>query len=100
MPDGTFVFSISESSFNYKEPISEDSIIRVRKNWVDINYVGSYTRAMNSISKKSRFLEDYLSVRDASGIIDPFIVANQMLDYDVDVNDYFIKRLIITEIVY
>ena len=100
MPDGTFGFSISESSFRYKEPINEDSIIESRKNWVDINYAGSYTRALNSISNKSRFLTEYLNVRDAAGTIDPRLIADRMLETKVDLNDYFIKRLIVTEIMY
>jgi hypothetical protein len=100
MPDGTFGYSTSVSSFRYKEPIDEDSIIESRKNWIDINYVGSYTRALNSISNKSRYLIGYLDIREAAGTIDPFIIAKQMLESKVDLNDYFIKRLIITEIVY
>jgi len=100
MPDGTFGFSISESSFLYKEKINEDSIIESRKKWVDINYVGSYTRALNSISNKSDFLTEYLDMRDAVGTIDPKLIADQMLETKVDLNDYFIKRLIVTEIMY
>lgn len=100
MPDGTLGYSTSESSFRYKEPIDEDSIIESRKNWIDINYVGSYTRALNSISNKSRYLIGYLDIREAAGTIDPFIISSQMLESKVDLNDYFIKRLIITEIVY
>ena len=100
IPDGTFGFSTSESSFRYKEPIDEDSIIESRKNWVDINYVGSYSRALNSIPNKSRFLIGYLDIREAAGTIDPMLIANRMLESKVDIDDYFIKRLIITEIVY
>ena len=100
MPDGTFGFSTSESSFRYKEPIDEDSIIESRKNWLDINYVGSYTRALNSIKSKSRFLSEYLDMRDAAGMVDPRLIASLMLETKVDLNDYFIKRFIITEIVY
>ena len=100
MPDGTLGFSTSESSFRYKEPIDEDSIIDSRKNWNGINYVGSYTRALNSISNKSRFLTGYLDMRDAAGTIDPRLIAHRMLESKVDLNDYFIKRLIVTEIVY
>lgn len=99
-PDGTFGYSTSESSFRYKEPINEDSIIDSRKNWHDINYVGSYTRALNAISIKSRFLIDYIDMRTVAGTIDPRIIANRMLESNVDLNDYFIKRLIITEIIY
>ncbi|MFS4484377.1 hypothetical protein ACKGJY_15265 [Hyunsoonleella sp. 2307UL5-6] len=100
MPDGTLGYSTSESSFRYKEPINEDSIIESRKNWIDINYVGSYSRALNSISNKSDFLIDYLDIREAAGTIDPKFIADRMIKSKVNVTDYFIKRLIITEIVY
>lgn len=100
MQDGTFGYSTSESSFDYREPINEDSIIESRKNWTDINYFGSYTRGLNSISNKSKFLIEYLDIREAAGTLDPILIAEQMLNYKVDLNDYFIKRLIITEIVY
>lgn len=100
MPDGTFGYSSSESSFDYKESINEDSIIKSRKNWTNVNYIGSYSRALNLISDKSNFLIDYLDMREVAGTIDPMHIANRMLDSKVDLNDYFIKRLIITEIVY
>ncbi|SFO01994.1 hypothetical protein SAMN04487989_1124 [Bizionia echini] len=99
-PNGTFGYSYSEASYHNKEPKKEDSIINSRKKWVDINRVGSYKRALDSISNKSTFLTDYLDIREAAGIISSFIVAKRMLAYNVDLNDYFIKRLIITEIVY
>lgn len=99
-PDGTIGFSTSESSFNYKEPINEDSIIQSRRRWKDINYVGSYTRALNSISNKSTFLTDFLDMRDVAGMIDPRLTAKMMLKSKVDLNNYFVKRLIITEIIY
>ena len=100
-PDGTFRYETEVSSFRYKEPRDEDSIIiESRKNWIDINYDGSYSRALNAISNKSHFLTEYLKIRDASGKIDPNMIAERMLESKVDLNDYFIKRLIITEIVY
>jgi hypothetical protein len=100
LPDGTFGYSTSETSFRYKDPIDEDSIIESRKNWIDINYVGSYSRALNSISNKSDFLIEYLDIREKAGMIDPKFISDRMLESKVDLNDYFIKRLIITEIVY
>ena len=101
MPDGTFRYETSVSSFQYKEPIDEDSvIIESRKNWTDINYDGRYSRALNAISNKSDFLTEYLKIRDASGKIDPRFIAERMLESKVDLNNYFIKRLILTEIVY
>ncbi len=100
LPNGTFDYSISESSFRYQEPVSEDSIIEQHMNFVDVNYVGSYIRALNSIPNKSQFLKKYLDIRDAAGIVSPVIIANRMLESKVNFNDYFIRRLIVTEIAY
>ena len=100
-PDGTYSYSTSISSFQDGETIDEDSIINEsQKNWMDINYDGRYSLALNAISNKSDFLEDYLKIRDASGKIDPRFIAERMLKSKVDLNEYLIKRLIITEIVY
>ena len=99
-PDGTFDYNISESFFRYKKSMNVDSIIESRKNWVHINYAGSYIKALNSISNKSQFLTEYLDMRDKAGRIDQRQIADKMLKNKVDLSDYFIKRLIITEIIY
>ncbi|MBA6153189.1 hypothetical protein [Gelidibacter maritimus] len=99
--DGTFRYGTSISSLQDQEPIDEDAIIiESHKNWNELNYDGRYSIALNAIANKSDFLNEYLKVRDASGIIDPKYIAERMLESKVDLNDYFIKRLIITEIVY
>ncbi|WP_250437185.1 hypothetical protein [Hanstruepera flava] len=99
-PDGTLGYTTSESTFEFVKPINEDSIIESRKYYYNINVIGSYSRALNAISKKSYFLINYLDKREAAGRYDPRIVAKQMLKSKVDLDNYFIKRLIITEIVY
>jgi len=98
--DGTFLYGVTESIFSYKEPINEDSIVKKYMNYVDVNFVGSYIRALNSIPNKSPFLKNYIESRNAAGLLSPIIIVNRMLSSNVDFNDYFIKRLIITEIAY
>ena len=80
--------------------MNEDSIIESRKNWISINSVGNYSRALRSIQNKSAFLSEFLELREAAGVLDPRLIAYNMLESKVDLDDYFIKRLIITEIVY
>ncbi len=98
--NGTFGYSTSETSFNYSNSVNEDSIINSRKKYVDINYLGKYRRALNSISKHHKFIEKHLYMTELAGILDPRLVAAEMLDKNVDFSDYFIKRLIVTEIAY
>ena len=100
LPDGTFEYSFSRSPLLHKEPMNEDSIIESRKNWISINSVGNYSRALRSIQNKSAFLSEFLELREAAGVLDPRLIAYNMLESKVDLDDYFIKRLIITEIVY
>lgn len=96
--NGEFKYGISESSIGFYEPKNEDSLIDLRKKNIDINYVGKYRRALYSISKNNKFITEYLDMTDAAGILDPRMVADKMLSNNVDLNDYFIKRLIVTEI--
>ena len=96
--DGEFKYGVSESSIGFEEPKNEDSLIELRKKYIDVNYVGKYRRALYSVSKHNTFITEYLDMTDAAGILDPRMVAAKMLSNNVDLNDYFIKRLIITEI--
>lgn len=98
--DGTFDFRTSETSVNYSNSVNKDSIINSRKRYVDVNYLGKYRSALSSVSKHNKFIEKHLYMTELAGILDPRLVAAEMLDMNVDFSDYFIKRLIITEIVY
>jgi len=96
--NGEFEYGVSESSISFNEPKNEDSLIELRKKYIDVNYVGKYRGALYSISKHNKFISEYLDMTDAAGILDPRMVAAKMLSNDVDLNNYFIKRIIVTEI--
>ncbi|WP_034062584.1 hypothetical protein [Lacinutrix jangbogonensis] len=72
----------------------------MREEWLDVNQLGKYSKALVFISNKSFFLNEHITKRNFFGEIDPFFVAKNMLESKVDFDDYFIKRLIITEILY
>ncbi|MCL6296245.1 hypothetical protein [Jejuia spongiicola] len=97
---GIFEFNFSESTIAFFEPKNEDSLIKLRKKYIDINYTGKYRKALRAISKENQFIQEYLNMTDAAGNLDPRLIAGKMLFKKVDVSDYFIKRLIITEIIY
>ncbi len=78
----------------------EDSLIATLKNHYDINHFGRYREALRSVSKKEKFVEKYLEMTQAAGILDQRGIAYEMLISDLDFDNYFIKRLIITEIVH
>jgi len=95
---GEYYTGISESSISKVN--NEDSLKIVLKNYYDINYLGKYREGLEVIAKKDKFINKYLKMTQKSGILDPRMVAYEMLIADLDFDDYFVKRMIITEIAY
>lgn len=98
-PDGTFENGSMEMPFNENE-ISRDSIQKRYMNFVETNHNGKYLKALNSISDKSDFWSSFVKDRNDFGIIISEFIAKRMLAYKVDFDDYYIKRLIVTELSY
>ena len=98
-PDGTFENGSMEMPFNEKE-ISKDSIVKRYMTFVKANFNGKYQKALNSISDKSDFLNYFAETRRDFGLLSSEMVAKMMLDFDVDVNDYYINRIIVAELGY
>jgi len=97
-PDGTFENGAMEMPF-YEKEISRDSILKRYMNFVRTNHNGKYLKALNAISNKSEFLSDFVKAKEI-GTIAFYIIAEWLLDYNVDLNDYYIKRIILIDIVY
>jgi len=85
---------------NISKVNNEDSLIKKLKNHYDINHFGKYRKALTIVSKKNKFIKSYLKMTKEDGMLDPRRIAHEILIADLDFDDYFIKRLIITEIVY
>ncbi|AUC80785.1 hypothetical protein [Lacinutrix sp. Bg11-31] len=98
-PDGTFENGSMEMPFNENE-ITKDSIKEKYKYFVESNYNGKYLKALNSISSKSEFLKSFYKIRTDFGVIESQLIAEQMLRYKVDFDNYYIKRLVIIELRY
>lgn len=98
-PDGSFENGSMEMPFNENE-IPKDSIQKRYINFVETNFNGKYLKALNSISDKSDFLSTFADARSNFGIIATDIVAKQMLSYEIDMNDYYIRRIIVIELSY
>ncbi|MCL6294027.1 hypothetical protein [Jejuia spongiicola] len=97
--DGTFENGLMEMPFNENE-ISRDSIQKRYMNFVESNFNGKYLKALNSISDKSDFWSSFVKDRNDFGIIISEFIAKRMLAHKVDFDDYYIKRLIVTELSY
>ena len=98
-PDGTFEKGAMEMPFDENE-ISRDSILKKYKTFVKANHNGKYLQALNSISNQSEFLKNFVDAKNDFGIIAFPIVAKWLLDHNVNLNDYYIKRIILLETAY
>lgn len=96
-PDGTFESGSMEMPFNESE-VSRDSILKRYMNFVKSNFNGTYLKALNSISDKSDFLKSFVEIRNNFGIINSKLIAKRMLAYNVNMNDYYIRRIIVIEL--
>ncbi len=67
---------------------------------MSINYHGKYRAALKSVANDNKFIAKYLDMTEAAGILHPPMLAYEMLNDKVDFSNYFIKRLIVTEIIY
>jgi hypothetical protein len=99
--DGTFQFNTSESSYNDDGIINKDSILNtINKNHGGMNFSGRYKKALETIFQESGFVNEYIDTKDAAGSGNPSIFVSRILSSNIDFKDYFIKRLILTELVY
>lgn len=98
--DGGFDYNTSVSERFLKTTRNIDSFIEISKKSVNRNNIGSYSYALQLIPEKSEFLEKFIYDRQSAGIMSSTMVSKRLLFNNVDLNNYFIKRLIITEIVY
>ncbi|WP_299339508.1 hypothetical protein [uncultured Psychroserpens sp.] len=96
--NGKYNYGSSESSYDTSK--NEDSIIAQRKKYIVINYYGKYREALKYVAEHNKFINKYLDMTQAAGSLHPSMLAYEMLIDDVDFSNYFIKRLIVTEIAY
>lgn len=95
-PDGKFENGSMEMLFDENE-ISRDSIQKKYMNFVETNFNGKYLKALNGISDESDFLSSFVKDKNDFGFIISEFIAKRMLAYKVDMNDYYIRRIIVTE---
>ncbi|MBX2828236.1 MAG: hypothetical protein KTR22_08740 [Flavobacteriaceae bacterium] len=78
----------------------KDTILKRTRHYSLINLEGNYTKALEAISSSSEFLEDYVDRRKGAGKFSPPVLVHLIQDYDVDVTDYIIKRIIVVDILF
>ena len=73
----------------------------LKKERVQINLSGLYIKALKKISNKSEFIKNYLhNIQITADPIHPHTMSNYILMNNIDVNDYFVKRILFVNTVY
>lgn len=103
-----YKFIDSTSQFNYSYDKKEwslkseslDSIFYKSSHTVRSNYQGKYLKAIKVLKNRSLFFKRYNNIIDAVGSSDYLLTADLMKRRNVDYNDYFIKRVVVLDLVY
>ncbi|WP_405605895.1 hypothetical protein [Polaribacter sp. Asnod1-A03] len=93
---GEFDYMISETSQN-----DLNLKLEISKKYKKVNLNGKYFESLKKASLKSELLKPYVENMNLSGsFMSPLILANNILNNKVDLNNYFVKVIILTNIVY
>jgi len=95
---------------NYETSLAESFLIK--RNNIDTNFeisrlyqskerniVSNYWFTLRNASRNMTFLKDYIDVIESMGNTSSYEMASGLLEADIKFDDYFIKRLIVTELV-
>ena len=88
-------------AFSINKKIKTLDLFELLKESVKINIIGSYIKALEEISNKSKFIDFYLEyIKTTNDPVHPYRMSNYILKNDIDINDYFTKRLIFINMFY
>ena len=99
-PKGKVIYS--GSAYFYSNEMKKAlKLVENQKDDVQINLNSIYQKALEEIPNKSKFVKYYLkNIKMTSAPIHPFWMSNYIFKNDVDINDYFTKRLIFINMFY
>lgn len=98
--DGEALDSMSESYCcgDEKETIQ---LMEKIKNSFQVNNLGLFLKSLQKLENKSTFLKEYLEGIELMGDIrSPLLMSSMILENKYDLNNYFLKRIILLNIVY
>jgi len=101
LDNGTFYHRSTLTSYRPKDEVDKDTLMKNRYTWTDLNYQsGRFWEALRKTGQKDKFIVDYLDFANSSGVMQPEIMVDKMLNTNMNYSDYFIKRIIVTELSY
>ena len=77
----------------------EDKIMSVKNEgyWKHISE-STFVNALIELNSKGENITDYIDRKISAGYVNPKMMANGILNHEIDQNDYFIKRIIVFEL--
>ena len=98
--DGNFITRITKTSYNPRVDKDNDSIIKNYYTWTDLNYEGRYWKALKKVQEGNQFISKYLDISITEGPVQPELLIDELLNSNPNYSDYFIKRIIVTNMSY
>jgi hypothetical protein len=95
----------TNGDFNYMYSETSKNDIKIKKDIAEkykpINLNGLYIKSLEKASSKSNLLENYVENLNLSGsFISPIVLASNILNNEIDTSNYFVKIIILTNIIY
>lgn len=98
--DGEVLNSMSESYCCEDEKGTIELMKKTRTRF-QINNLGLFIKSLKKLEEKSTFLEEYLEGIELMGDLrSPLLMSSIILENKYDLNSYFLKRIILLNIVY
>lgn len=99
-PKGKVIYS-SKGYFYGNKRSKTLKLVENQKGDVQINFNSIYLKALEEIPNKSKFVKYYLeNIKMTADPIPPFWMSQYILKNDIDINNYFTKRLIFINMFY
>ena len=99
-PKGKVIYS-SSITHCCNEKSKTLKLVENQKEDVQINFNSIYLKALEEIPNKSKFVKYYLeNIKMTANPIHPYRMSDYILKNDIDINDYFTKRLIFINMFY
>jgi hypothetical protein len=99
-PDGPFEYTYSRTYGDIKLNADFDSIVESEMKKPEFNFIGKYLMAIESVKQNSDFLKEFYDVKNGFGHLIPELTAKVMLEYNVDLNNTLIRKIIVLELAY
>lgn len=82
------------------EKFSDEEIINKALKQIEINSLGKYNIALFNLHGRGPVFKKFLTVKESVGFIDASNISSGLIHDKADLTDYFIRRIILLEMIY